>query len=111
MKKTILIDLDGVLNIYSGHFDENFIPPIKDGAYEFVKELSTNFDVKIFTARNKLLASKWIVENNLEEFVSDVTDIKLPVYLIIDDRCLNFQGDYDKILNQVKNFNVWYKQQ
>ena len=39
-KKTILIDLDGVLNTYTGPFDPNFIPPIKDGAREFLENLS-----------------------------------------------------------------------
>lgn len=40
-KKTILIDLDGVLNTYTGNFDENVIPPIKKGALEFI---SIQFD-------------------------------------------------------------------
>ena len=31
-KKTILFDLDGVLNTYDGKYDKNNIPPIKDGA-------------------------------------------------------------------------------
>ena len=31
-KKTILIDLDGVLNAYDGKYDKNHIPSIKDGA-------------------------------------------------------------------------------
>ena len=51
-KKTILMDLDGVLNTYDGNFDKNFIPPIKDGAKEFLQNLSENFDIKIFTTRN-----------------------------------------------------------
>lgn len=34
-KKTILIDLDGVLNTYMGKFDKNLIPPIKEGAKKF----------------------------------------------------------------------------
>ena len=34
----MLIDLDGVLNIYDGHFDEKNIPPISDGAYEFIED-------------------------------------------------------------------------
>lgn len=34
-KKTILFDLDGVLNIYDGKYDKDYIPPIKDGAYKF----------------------------------------------------------------------------
>ncbi len=40
MKKTILIDLDGVLNEYIGKFDINLIPPIKNGAKEFLQDLS-----------------------------------------------------------------------
>ena len=32
-KKTILFDLDGVLNTYDGKYDKNYIPPIKDGAF------------------------------------------------------------------------------
>ncbi len=51
-KKTILIDLDGVLNTYNGEYDENLIPPIKDGAREFLQNLSANYKVNIFTTRN-----------------------------------------------------------
>ena len=40
LKSTILIDLHGVLNTYEGNFIETFIPPIKNGADEFLKELS-----------------------------------------------------------------------
>ena len=36
-KKTLFIDLDGVLNEYNGKFDEKYIPPIKNGAYKFLK--------------------------------------------------------------------------
>ena len=110
LKSTILIDLDGVLNTYTGYYDKNLIPPIKDGAYRFLEKLSQNFDIKIFTSRSKLLASKWIIENNLDKFVSDVTDVKSPAYLIIDDRCLNFKGNFNKLLSEIENFNVWYKQ-
>ena len=41
-RKTILIDLDGVLNEYTGDFDKDYIPPIKDGAKEFLENLSEN---------------------------------------------------------------------
>ena len=82
-KKTILIDLDGVLNIYDGKYDKNYIPPIKDGAKEFLKELSEDYRVVIFTSRNLFLVSKWVIMNSLDEFISDVTNIKEPSYLII----------------------------
>ena len=36
-RKTIMIDLDGVLNMYDGKFDENKLPEVRLGAKEFVK--------------------------------------------------------------------------
>ena len=109
-KKTILIDLDGVLNTYDGDFDENYIPPIKDGALEFVKNMSENYKIKIFTTRNRLLASEWIINNGLRNFIDDITNVKEPSYLLIDDRCINFDGDYKNLQKQIENFKVWYKQ-
>ena len=108
-KKTILIDLDGVLNTYTGDFDKNFIPPIKQGAKEFLKDLSEKFYIKIFTTRNHLLASKWIIENKIEEYIEDITSNKDLSWLIIDDRCINFDGDYQNLKNKIENFKTWYK--
>ena len=65
-KKTILFDLDGVLNTYDGKYDKNNIPPIKDGAYKLIKELSDDYKIVIFTTRNSLIASKWVIENDIE---------------------------------------------
>jgi len=109
-KKTILLDLDGVLNTYTGDYDKNFIPPIKDGAKDFLLELSKNYKIVIFTSRNLLLASKWIVDNNIDKYISNVTNHKEASYLIIDDRCINFTGDYNKLKNHIDNFKVWYKE-
>lgn len=109
MKKTILIDLDGVLNEYTGNYDKNIIPPIKNGASDFLKELSQNFIVKIFTTRELQKASEWVSSNNLNQFVTGITNIKEPAYLTLDDRCINFDGNYENSLEKIKNFKVWYK--
>ncbi len=108
-KKTILIDLDGVLNTYNGKFDEQVIPPIRDGAFEFIKNLSKNYKIKIFTTRNRLLAAEWVINNGLKEFIDDITNVKELSYLLINDRCINFNGNYEDLLNQILNFKVWYK--
>ena len=108
-RRTILLDLDGVLNNYTGAYNENSIPSIKSGAYEILKELSENYKIVVFTSRNLLLASKWVIENNLEEYVDNVTNIKEPSYLIIDDRCICFNGNYNDLKNDIDNFNVWYE--
>ena len=109
MKKTILIDLDGVLNEYVGNFDKDFIPPIKDGAKEFLKVLAEKYNIKIFTTRNRLLAAKWVIENSLDEVIEDVTNVKEPCWLYVDDRCINFEGDFANLLGKIDTFQPYYK--
>ena len=108
-KKKIIIDLDGVLNQYNGNYDENFIPPIKDGAIEFLEELNKIADLYLFTTRNLLLSSKWLIKNKIDKYFKDVTNVKLPSFLYIDDRCLCFKGKYENILDEIKNFQVYWK--
>jgi len=109
MKKIVLVDLDGVLNQYLGKFDAKYIPPIKDGAKEFVQELASDFEVKIFTTRNRLLTAKWLLDNQIDEYISDITNVKEPCQFYIDDRCLQFKGDYKELLEDIKHFSVWWK--
>lgn len=108
-KLSILVDLDGVLNTYTGGFDENYIPPMKSGAADFLSALTEKYIVKVFTTRNRLLASKWLIENNLDMYVADVTNVKEPSILHIDDRALTFEGDFNETLKKVEEFKVWYK--
>ena len=108
-KKTILIDIDGVLNNYSGIYEADYIPTIKEGALEFIKEVSKSFKIVLFTSRNLLSVSKWVIENNLNDFIEDVTNIKIPNFLIIDDRCIKFNGNYSELIDEINNFKVWYK--
>ncbi len=67
MKKTILMDLDGVLNDYDGVYDENHIPNIRKGAKEFIKKLYLKYEIKLFTTRPQKLAYSWLVRNNLNK--------------------------------------------
>lgn len=108
--KKILIDLDGVLNEYGIKlYDTNNIPKIRRGAFEFVEKLSKIADLYLFTSRNLMQATKWLIENDLDRFFKDVTNIKIPSYLYIDDRTICFKGDYNKTYNEVKNFKVYWK--
>ena len=109
MKKTILLDLDGVLNTYTGEYDEKYIPPMKAGALEFIQELAKDYKVKIFTSRNLLLTAEWLIANNLREYIDEVTNVKCPSYLIIDDRCIRFDGDFQTLRKQINGFKVWYR--
>lgn len=108
-KKKILIDLDGVLNEYKGNYDENYIPEIKNGAKEFLEKLSQTAELYLFTTRNLLLSSKWLIENGIDTYFKDVTNTKLPSYLYIDDRCVCFNGKYSDTLSDVEKFKVYWK--
>lgn len=110
INKKILIDLDGVLNEYGEEqYNENYIPEIKVGAYEFLEKLSKNAELYLFTSRNLMLATKWLINNNLDKFFKDVTNVKLPSFLYIDDRTICFKGDYNKTLKEIENFKVYWK--
>ena len=108
-KKTILIDLDGVLNDYVGNYDKDFIPQIKTGAKEFLRDLSKNYVIKIFTTRNSEHASKWIEENGLNEFVIGITNVKEHCWVYIDDRCITFDGKFEGLIDKINNFKPYYK--
>ena len=62
-QKKILIDLDGVLNVYGkDKYDENYIPEIKEGAIEFLEKLSIDAELYLFTSRNIMLSTKWLIK-------------------------------------------------
>ncbi len=108
-KKKILIDLDGVLNEYGKEpFDENYIPKIKQGAKEFLEELSKFGELYLFTSRNHLLCTKWLIDNNLDIYFKDITNIKIPALLYIDDRSICFDGSYKNTLENIRQFNVYW---
>lgn len=107
--KTILIDLDGVLNSYNGVFNKDIIPKPKQGVEKFLKELSQHAKLYIFTTRKKSLVLKWLKTNDLDKYFTDITNKKLPAYLYIDDRAICFNGNYNDLLNKIYNFNVYWE--
>ena len=94
-KKRILIDLDGVLNEYGKEpYDGNHIPEIKSGAADFIKELSKSAEIYLFTSRNLMLSAKWLFDNKIDRYFKDITNVKLPSFIYIDDRSICFKGEY-----------------
>ncbi len=109
-KKIISIDLDGVLNNYNGSYNPDVIPPIKDGALNFLQNLSQDFKIEIFTVRDKDLTRNWLEQNNLLHFVENISNQKNKfASIFLDDRALNFDGNFEKAFNNIKNFNPYWK--
>ena len=104
-----MIDLDGVLNTYDGKYDENKMPEIRLGAREFVEELNKDYDLILFTTRNNLKATKWLIENKMDKYFKNVTNVKIPAYIYLDDRAIKFSGDYQNTIKQIEDFKVYWK--
>ncbi len=113
-KPVILIDLDGVLNNYGldgNKYNENIIPEIKPGARAFLKKLYSlnKYNLILFTSRNLLLASKWLIENNIDMYFTNVTNVKVPAFLHIDDRAVCFNNDFDATFKDITEFKPYWK--
>ncbi len=102
-----MIDLDGVLDNYTNFTHE--IPNIRTGAKKFIKNLSNNYELILFTTRSPKQATCWLQNNKIDKYFKDVTNIKIPAYIYIDDRALKFDGDYEKTLNEIENFRIYWK--
>jgi len=106
----IMIDLDGVLNEYTKEkFDKNYIPPMREGAREFLEKLSKSARLYLFTTRNLLLVSRWLVENDIDKYFDNITNTKIPATIYIDDRALQFKGDFNQTLIDIDNFKVYWE--
>ena len=108
LKPIICIDFDGVLNNYKGYDGDNLGTP-RPGAKEFLEKLSKRFTVIILTVRRYSLVIKWLVDYNLWDYVQDVTSIKPAAVCYVDDRGINFNGDYDKAIKDINNFKTWWE--
>ena len=107
-QKTVMIDLDGVLDDYK-FYEEDKIPPIKQGAKEFLERLSKNYRLVLFTTRNAKLAHNWLIDNKIDRYFYNVTNVKEPAFVYLDDRGINFDGDFEKALDKIQNFKPYWK--
>lgn len=109
-KKIIMIDLDGVLDNYST-YDKNSIPEIKIGAVDFIKRLDKTgkYELVLFTTRSPKLATEWLIKNKIDKYFKDVTNVKYPAYIYLDDRAMQFRGDYKTTFDEIEKFNIYWK--
>lgn len=98
---TIAVDFDGVLHSYtSAWIDFHVIPdPPVEGAIEWLNGIRHHFQIVIFTTRAKtvlgeLAVKKWLADHGFELHSDeyDVTALKPPALVYIDDRAWRFEG-------------------
>lgn len=108
-KPVVCIDFDGVLNNYKGYDGDNLGTP-KEGAREFLEELSRDYSITIHSVRRYTKIITWLTKHDLIKYVDNVTSYKIRALAYVDDRGINFDGDYKKVLHELKTFNPYWKE-
>jgi hypothetical protein len=112
MKKTLAIDFDGTLSAYTGWKGETApLDPPLPGAVDFLNEcLDHGFKVTIFTTRPIQLVDEWLDQYAGPDVanVVEITNLKPPAWLYIDDRCFLFTGTFPS-MEEIDKFKAWWQ--
>jgi 5'(3')-deoxyribonucleotidase len=111
-KPILAVDFDGVIHSYTSKWVNNSTipdPPVP-GTKEALKEFQKKYSIVVYSVRaetpgGKRAIERWLKENDIE--IDDVTNIKPPAHLYIDDRAITFKGDWSEMQKQVETFKVW----
>lgn len=107
-EKIISIDFDWVLAKYQWYKWENILWEPMEWSKEFVIMLQNSwYTPVIFTTRKSEIITQWLKDYDFP--IIEVTSIKYPSWIYIDDRCLKFDWDYQKLLNDMREFKVYWE--
>jgi hypothetical protein len=109
-RKQIAIDWNGVLDTYTGWRGASYTYPPRDGIAEFLQSLqSYGYDIVIMTAADPDIVRKWLDDYGLSHYVKEVTDHKVPALVYLDDRAVQFTGDFDQALERIVSFKTFWE--
>ncbi len=107
--KTICLDFDGVVHSYrSGWQGETNIPdPPIHGVREAIRHLRKRYRVVIHSSRSATeegctAIQQWLKRHDIE--VDDVCRHKPPATVYVDDRAIQFSGDWEQTIGAINDF-------
>ena len=98
-KLNIRIELDGILKIDRRRKKYNNATTRDKKALEFIEKLSKKFNVILKTKYNKILAAKWLADNDMSTLIPCLLNKEETFTLYIDAKCLNNCKDFDEFYN------------
>ena len=106
----VCVDLNGVLDAYTGWRDADHWDPPRPGARRFLEALAAHgFDIVVFTTRHPAGVRRWLRQHGLIDLVAAVTRRKPPAHVFIDDRAICFRGDFDAALKEAAAFKAHWE--
>ena len=114
-KLTICLDFDGVVHSYiSGWHGPTLIPdPPVPYVRLAINQLRENYEVKIHSTRcghegGMEAIVKWLMQYDI--MVDEICEHKPPAVVYVDDRGLQFNGDWSQTIEDISNFKHWIDQ-
>ena len=119
-QKILCLDFDGVIHSYSSGWSESkggaaYIPdPPVPGAFEFINEALEHFDVHVFSSRSGFRTGipamkEWFIKHGFENIdLILFPTYKPPATVALDDRVLNFDGNWPS-MDKLRKFKPWNK--
>lgn len=102
-ERTLALDFDKVIHRYSkGFADGSIYDPPMFGTRDALVYLSGKYRLVIFTARDDLDSIwKWLTNYDLAKYIADVTHTKPKAVAYVDDRAIEFKGDWQPVLRRL----------
>ena len=106
-QKRILIDCDGTLTSGPGPTPDSFAP-LNTGTRSFLGALKDRgYEIIIFSARSPVeLVKNFFRREGLTRYVDGFTRTKQPSRIILDDRAIRFNGNYEHTLKEIDGFRT-----
>ncbi|CUH95829.1 hypothetical protein P22_1914 [Propionispora sp. 2/2-37] len=112
MKKTVVLDFDGVIHSYTSKWKGTTVipdPPV-EGIKEAIQSIRKQYRVVVVSTRcfqegGVEAVKAWLARHAIA--VDDVVAHKPPATVYVDDRAINFDGDASTLLDKIKAFKTW----
>jgi hypothetical protein len=109
-RPVVCVDMNGVLDMYTGWKHADYWDPPRPGAAEFLQRLrGSGFRVVVFTTRYADHVWQWLHTHGLAAYVDAVTDRKPPAYVFVDDRAVRFTGSFADTLREIADFTAHWE--
>ena len=107
----VCVDLNGVLDQYTGWKSPSHWDPPRRGAARFLARLAgQGFRIVVFTTRYAPDARRWLRQHGLLQYVADVTDRKPAAHVFVDDRAVCFTGSFSATLKSIRAFRAHWEE-